>query len=201
MNKEEIAPGIVVYSDVIPDSENLYKDIEEGMASAGFDWINASVKSGKEEDPMVNKNTRDTSTFGIPYKGKIENASIQTMKDAFLNNINNIFFESFDPVEKDYMSEYGIFTDWHDIYGILKYGKGQQFTNHIDDHPSYHRRISTVYYLNDNYTGGEINFPRFGITFKPKANQMIVFPSTYVYNHSVSPVIEGERYAVVSWMR
>lgn len=201
MNKEEIAPGIVVYSDVIPDSENLYKDIEEGMASAGFDWINASVKSGKEEDPMVNKNTRDTSTFGIPYKGKIENASIQTMEDAFLNNINNIFFESFDPVEKDYMSEYGIFTDWHDIYGILKYGKGQQFTNHIDDHPSYHRRISTVYYLNDNYTGGEINFPRFGITFKPKANQMIVFPSTYVYNHSVSPVIEGERYAVVSWMR
>jgi len=201
MNKEEIAPGIVVYSDVIPDSENLYKDIEEGMASAGFNWINASVKSGKEEDPMVNKNTRDTSTFGIPYKGKIENASIQTMEDAFLNNINNIFFESFDPVEKDYMSEYGIFTDWHDIYGILKYGKGQQFTNHIDDHPSYHRRISTVYYLNDNYTGGEINFPRFGITFKPKANQMIVFPSTYVYNHSVSPVIEGERYAVVSWMR
>lgn len=201
MNKEEIAPGIVVYSDVIPNSENLYKDIEEGMASAGFDWINASVKSGKEEDPMVNKNTRDTSTFGIPYKGKIENASIQTMEDAFLNNINNIFFESFDPVEKDYMSEYGIFTDWHDIYGILKYGKGQQFTNHIDDHPSYHRRISTVYYLNDNYTGGEINFPRFGITFKPKANQMIVFPSTYVYNHSVSPVIEGERYAVVSWMR
>jgi len=99
------------------------------------------------------------------------------------------------------MATYGIFSEWHDTYGILKYGKGQQFTNHIDDHPSYHRRVSTVYYLNENYTGGEINFPRFGITFKPKANQMIVFPSTYVYNHSVSPVIEGERYAVVSWMK
>ena len=55
--------------------------------------------------------------------------------------------------------------------------------------------------MNDNYTGGEINFPRFGITFKPKANQMIVFPSNYVYNHSVSPVIEGSRYAVVGWLR
>jgi predicted 2-oxoglutarate/Fe(II)-dependent dioxygenase YbiX len=61
--------------------------------------------------------------------------------------------------------------------------------------------MSTVYYLNDNYTGGEINFPRFNVTFKPKANQMIIFPSTYVYNHSVSPVIEGQRYAVVSWLR
>ena len=199
MNKEEIAPGIVIYSDVIPNSENLYKDIEEGMASAGFTWNEAAVK--ESSDPMVNKKTRDTSTFGIPYKGKIEDIKIQSLADAFINNVNNLFFEHFDPIEKDYMADYGIFTDWHDTYGILKYGEGQQFTNHIDDHPSYHRRISTVYYLNENYTGGEINFPRFNVTLKPKANQMIVFPSTYVYNHSVSPVTSGERYAVVSWMR
>jgi len=199
MNKEEIAPGIVIYSDVIPNSEDLYKDIEEGMASAGFSWDAASVK--ESTDPMVNKKTRDTSTFGIPYKGKIEDVSVQSLGDALLNNLNNLFFESFDPIERDYMKTYGIFTEWHDSYGVLKYGEGQQFTNHIDDHPTYHRRISTVYYLNENYTGGEINFPRFGVTLKPKANQMIVFPSTYVYNHSVSPVIEGERYAVVSWMK
>lgn len=199
MNKEEIAPGIVIYSNVIPDSENLYKDIEEGMASVGFAWNEAAVK--ENSDPMVNKKTRDTSTFGIPYKGKIEDLAVQSLGDAFINNVNNLFFEHFDPIEKDYMADYGIFTEWHDSYGILKYGEGQQFTNHIDDHPTYHRRISTVYYLNENYTGGEINFPRFGVTLKPKANQMIVFPSTYVYNHSVSPVTSGERYAVVSWMR
>ena len=199
MIKKEIAPGIVLYSNVIPDSENLYKDIEEGMNSVGFNWNAATVK--ESTDPMINKKTRDTSTFGISYKGKTEDVVGQSLKDAFLNNLNNLFFENFDPIEKDYMNTYGIFTDWHDTYGILKYGEGQQFTNHIDDHPSYHRRVSTVYYLNENYTGGEINFPRFNVTLKPKANQMIVFPSTYVYNHSVFPVIEGERYAVVSWMR
>jgi hypothetical protein len=199
MNKEEIAPGIVIYSDVIPNSENLYKDIEEGMISAKFSWNAAGVK--ESTDPMVNKKTRDTSIFGVPYKGKIEDILTENLSEAFLVNVNNLFFEHFDPIEKDYMATYGIFSEWHDIYGILKYGEGQQFTNHIDDHPSYHRRVSTVYYLNENYTGGEINFPRFGITLKPKANQMIVFPSTYVYNHSVSPVIEGERYAVVSWLK
>jgi hypothetical protein len=199
MIKEEIAPGIVVYSNVIPESESLYKDIEEGMASAGLKWIEAAVK--ESSDPMVNTKTRDTSAFGIPYKGYIQNELPENMSEAFLVNVNNMFFENFDPIEKDYMGTYGIFSEWHDVYGILKYGAGQFFSNHIDDHPSYHRRVSTVYYLNDNYTGGEINFPRFGITFKPKANQMIVFPSTYVYNHSVSPVIEGERYAVVSWLK
>jgi hypothetical protein len=200
MNKEEIAPGIVVYSDVIPDSENLYADIEEGIVSANLNWTAASVK--EESGPTVNTKTRDTHSIGVAYLGENKDiSSINNMSELFFVNLNNIFFENFNPIEKNYMSSYGIFSEWHDSYGILKYGEGQQFTNHIDDHPSYHRRISTVYYLNDNYTGGEINFPRFNITFKPKANQMIIFPSTYVYNHSVSPVIEGERYAVVSWLR
>ena len=200
MIKEEIAPGIVVYSDVIPNSEHLYIDIEQGMAAASIQWQGAKVKEGNETD-TVNTMTRNTLTTGVIYKGKIEDSQSTNIAEMFQTNLNNIFFEHFDPVEKDYMNTYGVFSEWHDVYGILKYGEGQQFTNHVDDHPSYHRRISTVYYLNDNYTGGEINFPRFGITFKPKANQMIVFPSTYVYNHSVSPVIEGERYAVVSWMK
>jgi hypothetical protein len=199
MIKEEIAPGIVVYSNVIPDSENLYNDIEEGIVSAGLQWSDASVKEG--EVSGINKKTRDTSIFGISYLGKTENIVTNSLAETLSVSINNIFFEHFNPIEKDYMAMYGINIDLHDSYSVLKYGKGQQFTNHIDDHPSYHRRVSTIYYLNDNYSGGEINFPRFDINFKPKANQMLIFPSTYVYNHSVSPVIDGERYAVVSWIK
>lgn len=199
MIKEEITPGIVVYSNVIPNSENLYKDIEERMNSLKLKWGRALAAPGSSD--TINYKTRDTNSIGIPYKGSIENLSSNSVSQNFFISLNNLFFEHFDPIEKDYMAMYKIGSDWHDTYGILKYGPGQQFTNHIDDSPKYHRRISTVYYLNENYTGGEINFPRFNITFKPKANQMIVFPSTYVYNHSVSPVIEGERYAVVSWLR
>jgi hypothetical protein len=198
MLKEEIAPGIVVYSNVISDSENLYLEIEEGIVSAGLSWQQAAVKEGNEDH--VNKSSRDTSSFGIVYKGGISD-DYSSFSSSLQTTLNNIFFESFDKIEKDYQGSYGIYTTWHDSYGILKYGIGQKFTNHIDDHPDYHRRMSTVYYLNDNYSGGEINFPRFNITYKPKANQMIVFPSTYVYNHSVSEVTEGTRYAVVSWMK
>jgi len=201
MIKEEIATGIVVYSNVIPNSENLHRDLEEGMISANVQWTGATVQDEKYSKPTLNTKTRDTQTIGVPYLGQIESTEDMHMNELFFTNLNNLFFESFDPIEKDYMSLYGIFSEWHDAYSVLKYGQGQQFTNHIDDHPSYPRRVSTVYYLNDNYTGGEIKFPRFGITYKPKANQIILFPSTYVYNHSVSPVIEGERYAVVSWLK
>jgi predicted 2-oxoglutarate/Fe(II)-dependent dioxygenase YbiX len=200
MIKEEIAPGILVYNDVIPNSETLYTDIEEGMTSANIEWQGARVKEGGEAD-TVNTMTRNTQTIGVPYRGQISEPLSLSSNEVFDVNLHNIFFEHFDPVERDYMNHYGVACEWHDTYGVLKYGAGQFFSNHIDDHKDYPRRVSTVYYLNDNYTGGEINFPRFGITFKPKANQMIVFPSNFMYNHSVSPVIEGNRYAVVSWMR
>ena len=199
MIKEEIAPGIVVYSNVIPNSDTLYQDIEDGIISAGLSWNEAGVK--ESADATVNKKTRDTSTFGVEYAGQVKDAISTDLGENFNISLNNIFFEHFSVIEKDYLDSYGINCDWHDSYAILKYGEGQFFSNHIDDHKDYHRRVSTVYYMNDNYTGGEINFPRFGITFKPKANQMIVFPSNYVYNHSVSPVIEGSRYAVVGWLR
>lgn len=199
MIKDEIAPGILVYSNVIPNSENLYKEIEEGIISAKIEWQGAFVKEA--DSVTVNTTTRNTLTIGVPYLEKVDTTTSMNYIEEFNKNLNNLFFESFDLIEKDYLEYYGVRSTWHDAYAILKYGKGQFFTNHVDDHPDYHRRVSTIYYLNDNYTGGEINFPRFNITFKPKANQMILFPSTYVYNHSVSPVIEGERYAVVSWIK
>jgi predicted 2-oxoglutarate/Fe(II)-dependent dioxygenase YbiX len=198
MIKEEIAPGLMVYSNVIPNSETLCEDIEEGLLSANLSWVPAEVKDN--DKPGVNTNSRDTSTFGVPYLGTISN-DFTNFQSSFNSTLNNLFFENFDAVERDYKNHFGAAAPWHDSYAVLKYGVGQKFTNHIDDHQDYHRRISTTYYINDNYLGGEIVFPRFDVTFKPKANQMIVFPSTYVYNHSVLPVIEGERYAVVSWMR
>jgi hypothetical protein len=48
MNKEEIAPGIVIYSNVIPNSENLYLDIEEGIISANSNWSAAGVNEGSD---------------------------------------------------------------------------------------------------------------------------------------------------------
>jgi 2OG-Fe(II) oxygenase superfamily len=201
MNKNEIAPGIVIYNDVIPDGENLYNDIEEAMESAQLPWVQARVQEGNDTPDTVNTMSRDTLTFGVPYLGGIKDTDVKNAHEVFFNTLNNIFFTNFDPIERDYKSMYQIESIWHDQWGVLKYGEGQKFVNHIDDHPEHHRRISTLYYINDNYSGGEINFPRFNISHKPKANQMILFPSTYVYNHSVSPVTEGTRYSVVSWLR
>lgn len=199
MNKKEIAPGIIVYSNALKDYESLVLDIEEGMVSAKIEWELAGVKTGDEEAEK-NKNLRDTFVVGVPYS-EVEITEFVGFRGAFSSSLSNLFLENLGPLEHDYKVHYGLSTTWHDQYSILKYGVGQKFVNHIDDHKDYHRRMSTIYYANDNYEGGEIIFPRFDIKYKPVANDFLIFPSTYVYNHSVSPVTEGTRYAVVSWLR
>jgi predicted 2-oxoglutarate/Fe(II)-dependent dioxygenase YbiX len=204
IERTEIAPGIMSYKNVIPKEifDTFVFDIEEGMESAKIQWNEAQVKSGVGEEvkSTIDTKARDTQTIVIPYS-EITKEDYSTIDAAFYTSMSNLFLENLSPLEKNYQNEYSVNCSWHDSYSVLKYGVGQKFVNHIDDHPDFHRRISTLYYLNENYLGGEINFPRFNLSFKPEANQMIVFPSTYVYNHSVSPVTEGQRYAVVSWLR
>lgn len=198
MNKKQLAPGIFVYSDVIEDYATLVSDIEEGIISAGREWVPSSIKS--EDVVKIDTDYRDTFSSVIPYSPSIIEDFIN-LDQAFNATLSNIFLSGFGPAESDYKSDHQLSTTWHDSYSILKYGKGQKFVNHIDDHQDFHRRLSLVYYVNDDYKGGEIVFPRFNITYKPNANELLLFPSTYVYNHSVLPVEEGTRYAVVSWLR
>ena len=198
MKKRQLAPGIIVYSDVLENYNTLVQDIEEGLSTSGKQWMQSSIQ--KDDKIQVDTNYRDTMLITINYKDFIDEDFIN-LQDAFNSSLSNMFLTGFGPLESDYKQEHQLDTTSHEEYSILKYGEGQKFTNHIDDHKDHHRRMSWVYYINDDYTGGEISFPRFNLTYKPAANEFIVFPSNYVYNHSVLPVIEGPRYAVVSWLR
>ena len=197
MQKKELAPGIVIYSDVLENYNTLVEDIEEGLINSGITWNQSFIQ--KDNEIQVDTSYRDTMVINVDYKDFIKEDFIN-FQDAFYSNLSNMFLTGFGPLESDYKQSHQLDTTFHEEYSILKYGKGQKFVNHIDDHKDHHRRMSWVYYINDDYTGGEISFPRFNLTYKPAANEFIVFPSNYVYNHSVLPVIEGTRYAVVSWL-
>ena len=54
--------------------------------------------------------------------------------------------------------------------------------------------IGTVFYINDDYVGGELYFPKQNITFKTKARGAYFFPGDMNYIHGVNKVKEGCRY-------
>ena len=65
---------------------------------------------------------------------------------------------------------------------------------------SYICTVSLVAYLNDDYEGGELNFGKLGISFKPKAGDLYIFPSTYLFSHRAMPVSSGLKYSVVTML-
>jgi Rps23 Pro-64 3,4-dihydroxylase Tpa1-like proline 4-hydroxylase len=56
--------------------------------------------------------------------------------------------------------------------------------------------ISTVMYLNDEYTGGELSFPEVenGYSYTPEKYELVYFPTPY--QHGVNPVKSGKRYII-----
>jgi hypothetical protein len=88
-------------------------------------------------------------------------------------------------------------------YQLLRYKPGQHFHEHIDNvagHTSWgQRQLSAVLYLNDDYTGGEIAFPRHKKTIKAKAGDVVLFPSHFTHPHASLDVKSGVKHAVVSW--
>ena len=62
--------------------------------------------------------------------------------------------------------------------------------------------IGTVFYLNNDYEGGELFFPLQNIKFKPKARAAYFFPGDKNYIHGVTQVISGTRYtATIVWTK
>lgn len=61
-----------------------------------------------------------------------------------------------------------------------------------NDFPYYD--LAGLFYLNDDYEGGELYFPEQGIQFKPKAGSAYFFPGDMNYIHGVTEITSGVRY-------
>ena len=61
--------------------------------------------------------------------------------------------------------------------------------------------MSFVFYLNDEFEGGDFIFPEHNIRVRPKPGMLVTFPSSHDYLHGVEPVTRGKRYSIVTWAK
>lgn len=61
-----------------------------------------------------------------------------------------------------------------------------------NDFPYYD--LSSLFYLNNDYEGGELYFPKQNISFKPKPGAAYFFPGDMNYIHGVTEIKNGIRY-------
>jgi len=186
---KELAPGIVVFENIFPDSLDYVKRIEE----SGISWRPAEVLvNEKAYESGTNTKARDTDLIMLPHH--------ESKETDILSNFTKEFHKNLKPCLDQYMATYYARIEKFENPQLLRYGKEQRFHDHIDDHPFFTRRISLTYYINEDYEGGDVEFNRYGLRFKAKKNDLLIFPSNFMYNHQVYPVTDGLRYVVVQWM-
>lgn len=110
---------------------------------------------------------------------------------------------------------------WKTAGHIAGYSRGQFIGSHSDSHIGFdfknapqnqspiHNTVSCGLYLNDclqindlnehSFTGGEMHFAQAGISYKPKAGGVIMYPSNYIGRHEVKPVTSGNRYVYLQF--
>lgn len=194
---KELAPGIVSYQNVIGDSKKFIEYIENLVLEKKLVWYQASQSDSPDGDSTIKKSSRDCFAISLPSYDI--NPQFKRVDDIF-NELSTKIDEKLLPTVNSYRSLYSA-HHWNTNEGwqLLKYGKNNHFVKHYDDSKKYPRTVSMSYYLNNDYEGGEIEFPNFNLKIKPEADQMIMFPSNYVYTHTVHPVVSGTRYAIVGW--
>jgi len=135
-------------------------------------------------------------SLSAPISG---NTQLQPV-DAFLFQTFNSAVQLYSKhiLPPSYKGPLGVFKD--EGYTLLKYEEGGYYDIHMDHDPrTTHRTLSGLIYLNDNYSGGEIFFPRQDITIKPKLGSVVLFPSNYTHLHTSCPISIGTKYAIVTW--
>ncbi len=104
---------------------------------------------------------------------------------------------------------YGVEFEWFERPQILRYGPGGKYHAHADaEHydkaekryvRAQDRDYSVLVYVNDDYEGGAIAFPKLDYEVQPRAGMLIAFPSDHRYEHAARPTTAGTRLALVSW--
>lgn len=86
---------------------------------------------------------------------------------------------------------------------FFHYSPGIGLKMHSDDHATgsdgklikvdAQRGITAILYLNSEFEGGEISFPKQRATIKPEAGMVLIFPSNKNFPHQVNPITSGHR--------
>jgi len=186
--------GLNIYRNVfsLEDSKRYINTLESNLSNGKkYKWSEAQVTNATT--PI--KKARDA----VDFRYKQENLGPRDEFNGELIDLHEEIYQKLKLCIDDYAKYWGINVIYYEAFNFVKYeGQGKHFNIHADHGPAYNTTVSAVIYINDDYEGGEIKFPRLdGYTLTPKVGDIAVFPSNYIYEHASLPMISGTKYCVV----
>jgi hypothetical protein len=123
--------------------------------------------------------------------------------DQLPTNILSMLEKIFAVVHKNATETYGVDINYFQTENIalIKFAKGLVLHPHVDTNSAESNHVASIYYINDDYIGGELCFPELNVNIKPKPNSLIFFPGNENYLHEVKTIVEGNRYSSSMWFQ
>lgn len=197
----ELMPKVFVYRNAMPDIQNLYSIMKDSEANSRGKYFL------KTWDPW--------SHFGTYTQHKSDHESYESgeMYDKekyFVETVNNTYSK----VISDYVEKLNIELPESARFSGCSFSKYEPNIDHMSnnmtmqyhtdfimsqkDMPGEKFLITCTMYINDDYDGGNIEFFVDGKTYdyKPKAGDILVFPSIAPYYHGVKTIKNGRKFFV-----
>lgn len=191
---ENLALGLNVYRNTfsIDDANRYINTLESNLqGNKKYKWSEATVTNS----PNPIKKARDC----VDFKYKQENLGPRDEENSELLDLHEEIYQKLKYCIDDYAKYWGIHVVYYEAFNFVKYeGEGKHFNIHADHGPAYNCTVSAVVYINDDYEGGEIKFPRLdGYVHTPRVGDILLCPSNYIYEHASLPMESGTKYCVV----
>lgn len=193
-NINHVEKNIVQYKNLIEDPYSFIKMIED-------------TESILDKDPQIHKwndwysSNGDGSLFGKNKNARFSNPQSDTTNGLKAHLVTKKIKDVVTQCALDYQSRTGINIGFlPDHFNIKRYDELAYMGPHVDyegeGKTDFYPTISMVFYLNDDYKGGELKFPEQDLLINPEAGSLVVFPSHKPYYHDPKPVTSGIKYMV-----
>jgi 2OG-Fe(II) oxygenase superfamily len=186
-------------------SKDMIQAREDFMTPEELDYLSTAARNIKIWDVTETHYNEDGTVI---YDSKYWEDRVATTRSLNLNDEKiNPMIEMLQERLKLEVDKFFSVDVWPTSQAIVRWLPGQLQMPHADkelhegenagkpnDFPWYD--IAGLFYLNDDYEGGELYFPNQGVQFKPKAGGAYFFPGDMNYIHGVTEIKSGIRYVV-----
>ena len=178
-------------------------------------FVNSEIDKKEFQVSMIGFADDGTGVLSARVDSDVRSSSVTYLKDneevtkVMHEGINNALLEyrqrlmeihpTFDgyPVPGGFMT-----TSNREEIQVLEYVENQKYTWHTDASPmpdskEYHRKISVILYLSDDFEGGTTKFAH--QDFKPPIGHALIFPSNWCFPHCGTQVTSGKKRVAVTW--
>jgi hypothetical protein len=197
-SKEELAPGIFVYRDVLKKDLDIINRLESSVGQVGTKEKRYTFQPAYVGYQQLMPDYRDC----VDIKFKKSDIALDKSEDA--EKLKSLWQDVYDaqyPAVVDYCKGHNIMElKYWEAFNFIKYGESQHFMEHQDHGYSYNCVLSLVGYVNDDYEDGGLYFRLQNLDIKPKAGDLYVFPSNFMYPHQAKAVTKGTKYSIVTML-